>query len=339
MSDDIFAESTKRLKKVVPLMMKHHVATTPMNYALWYSYVGNDDEQLTSELDELLKNYPIFPPIQAQTLYRRFVADEIESGTWKMRESVEAMLLELGQSIKDTSSDASKFQNTIDKTFSNLHRVEDEGWSIEEVMGLIRELDGDSKAIRNATQFFSNSLDKAKEEIESLKSQLQKSQQLALYDSLTGLLNRHSFDTELTSLLKTDNKGLCLILADIDHFKKFNDEYGHLLGDQVLKSVGRRLLDATRDGAMAFRFGGEEFAILIPKSGLRQARQYAETLRKLVDKLTLRDKRTTKLIDHISASFGVSEFTPGDNLTSFIARADELLYKAKAQGRNRVMPI
>lgn len=339
MSDDIFVESTKRLKKVVPLMMKHHVATTPMNYALWYSYVGNDNPQLTSELDELLSNYPVFPPVQAQTLYRNFVADELESGTWKMRESVEAMLIELGQSIHDTHNDASNFQNSIDKTFSSLHRVEDEGWSIEEVMGLIRELDGDSKAIRNATQFFSGSLDKAKEEIESLKDQLQQSQKLALYDSLTGLLNRHSFDTELTALLKSDNKGLCLILADIDHFKKFNDDYGHLLGDQVLKSVGRRLLDATRDGAKAFRFGGEEFAILIPKSGLRQARQYAETLRKLIDKLTLRDKRTTKLIDHISASFGVSEFEKGDSLTSFIARADDLLYKAKAQGRNRVMPL
>lgn len=339
MSDDIFVESTKRLKKVVPLMMKHRVATTPMNYALWYSYAGNDNPQLTSELDELLVSYPVLPPVQAQTLYRRFVADEVESGTWKMRESVEAMLIELGQSIEDTHTDTSKFQSSIDKTFSNLHRVEDEGWSIEEVMSLIRELDGDSKAIRNATQFFSSSLDKAKEEIDSLKDQLEQSQKLALYDSLTGLLNRHSFDTELTALLKSDNMGLCLILADIDHFKKFNDEYGHLLGDQVLKSVGRRLLDATRDGAMTFRFGGEEFAILIPKSGLRQARQYAETLRKLIDKLTLRDKRTTKLIDHINASFGVSEFTKGDTLTSFIARADDYLYKAKAQGRNRVMPL
>jgi len=339
MSDDIFVESTKRLKQIVPLMMKHRVATTPMNYALWYSYVGNDNPKLTSELDDLLISYPILPPIHAQTLYRSFIADEIESSTWKIRESVEAMLIEFGQSIKDTHTDTNKFQRRIDKTFSNLHKVEDEGWSIEEVMGLIRELDVDSKAIRNATQFFSSGLTQAKEEIESLKEQLQKSQELAFYDSLTGLLNRHSFDTELSALLKTDNKGLCLILGDIDHFKKFNDEYGHLLGDQVLKAVGRRLLDASRDGATAFRFGGEEFAILLPKSGLRQARQYAETLRKLIDRLSLRDKRTTKLIDHVSASFGVSEFVPGDTLTTFIARADDFLYKAKEQGRNRVMPL
>ncbi len=339
MSDDMFVESTKRLKKIVPLMMKHRVATTPMNYALWYSYVGNDNPELTSELDELLLSYPILPPIQAQTLYRSFVADEIEAGTWRMRESVEAMLIELGQSIEDTHIDTDKFQSTIDKTFSSLHRVEDEGWSIEEVMGLIRELDGGSKAIRNATQFFSSSLGKAKDEIEILKEELEKSQKLAFYDSLTGLLNRHSFDTELSALLKSNNKGLCLILGDIDHFKKFNDEYGHLLGDQVLKAVGRRLLDATRDGSNAFRFGGEEFAILVPKSGLRQARQYAETLRKLIDKLSLRDKRTSTLIDHITASFGVSEFVEGDTMTSFIARADDFLYKAKEQGRNRVMPL
>lgn len=339
MSKELFIESTQQLKKAVPLMMKYQVPTTPTNYALWYAYVGDDVPELTTELDQILTHHKMLPPIQAQSLYREFVADKLESSTWEMRQSIESMLVDLTQSLKDTHLDTTKFQSSLEKTFSELQKVEHEGWSIEEIMGLVRELAGESRAIRNATQFFSSSLDSAQQEIESLKNQLAQSQKLALYDSLTGLLNRHSFDTELSALLKAENKGLCLILADIDHFKKFNDEYGHLLGDQVLKAVGRRLLDATRDGAGAYRFGGEEFAILLPKSGIRQARQYAETLRKLVDKLSLRDKRTTKLIDSISASFGVSEFTQGDTLTSFIARADEHLYKAKELGRNRVMPM
>lgn len=338
MTQALFVESTKYLKKAVPLMMKYQVPTTPSNYALWYSYVADEIPELTSEIDNILSHHDILPPIQAQSLHRNFVADKLESSTWKMREGIEAMLLDLTQSLKDTHVDTSNFQVSLDKTFSRLEKVDNEGFSVEEVMGLVRDLAGGSQAIRNSTQFFSSSLDKAQQEIESLKTQLEQSQRLALYDSLTGLLNRHSFDAELTALLKADNKGLCLILADIDHFKQFNDEYGHLLGDQVLKAVGRRLLDTVRDGASVYRFGGEEFAILLPKSGLRKARQYAETLRKLVDKLSLRDKRTSKLIETISASFGVSEFVEGDSLTSFIARADENLYKAKQLGRNMVIP-
>ncbi len=338
MSKSLFVESTKHLKKAVPLMMKYQVPTTPTNYALWYSYVTGEVPELTAELDNVLSHHDILPPIQAQSLYRNFVADKLESSTWEMRHNIEAMLLDLTQSLKDTHVDTSNFQSSLDKTFSELENVNSEGSSVEEVMNLIRKLVGGSKAIRHSTQFFSSSLNNAQQEIESLKSQLAQSQRLALYDSLTGLLNRHSFDAELTALLEADNQGLCLILADIDHFKSFNDEYGHLLGDQVLKAVGRRFLDASRDGASAYRFGGEEFAILIPKSGLRKARQYAETLRKLIDKLSLRDKRTMKPIDSVSASFGVSEFVNGDSLTSFIARADENLYKAKELGRNIVIP-
>ncbi|NRA70687.1 MAG: diguanylate cyclase [Gammaproteobacteria bacterium] len=339
MTQDIFNQSAGYLKKAVPLMIKYQVPTTPTNYALWYAYVSEEIPQLNQELDALLDGNKICPPMRAELIYRHHVADKTDSQTWQLRQSVDAMLCELTQSVKDTRVDSGKFQRAIEKSFEDLHRVEDEGWSIEEVMVLIRNLAGDTKRISNAAKFFNHTLEKSQQEIESLKKQLAATEKLALYDSLTGLLNRHSFDAELTSLMAKNNQGLCLILADIDHFKRFNDQYGHLLGDQVLKSFGRRLNDSARDGSQAYRFGGEEFAILLPQSGLGRARQFAETTRKLIEKLSVRDKRTAKSVDNISASFGVSEFRTGDTLTSFITRADEQLYEAKRLGRNRVLPI
>ena len=107
----------------------------------------------------------------------------------------------------------------------------------------------------------------------------------------------------------------------------------------MLKAFGRRLNDSARDGSQAYRFGGEEFAILLPNSTLSRARQFAETTRKLIEKLSVKDKRSGKSVDSISASFGVSEFNRGDTLTSFIARADDNLYQAKNLGRNRVFPM
>ena len=338
-NNELLVQSADNLKKAVPLMMKYQIPTTPLNYALWYRYVANDMPKLNEKLDSIIKLHDVVPPIQAESLYREFVAEKAESKTWEIRQSVDKMLLELDKTLTDTTTDTDKFQEAFDKTFVGINRVEEDGSSFEEVMILLKKLESDSKGMQRSTQFFSQSLVSAKGEIASLKKQLEESQKLALYDSLTGLLNRHAFDTEMSLYLDKEPHGLCLIMADIDHFKKFNDQWGHLLGDQVLKAVGRKLSQKANNGATAYRFGGEEFVIVLPKSNLRIARHYAETLRKMIEKLVLKDKRTTQMINSISASFGVAEFVTGDSLSSFIARADEYLYQAKRLGRNRVLPL
>lgn len=339
MNKKLLIESAANLKKAVPLMMKYQVPTTPLNYALWYSYVANEIPELNIKLDNLIADHKVCPPVQAESLYREFVADKTESATWELRESIEKMLIQLEHSLSDTHSDTTEFQQKVDRTFATINRADEEAWSVDEVMGLLKKLETDSKEIHRSTAFFSDSLAAAKGKIASLQKALEKSQKQALYDSLTGLLNRHAFDEELSLFLNKENQGLCLIMADIDYFKKFNDQWGHLLGDQVLKAVGRKLLDCMRNGATAYRFGGEEFVILLPQSNLRIARQFAESLRKTIEKIRLKDKRTTRMIDNITASFGVAEFTEGDSITSLIARADQFLYDAKRLGRNRVLPI
>lgn len=339
MSKALLIKSAANLKKALPLMMKYQVPTTPLNYSLWYSYVSNDIPELNAKLDNLMLNYKVCPPMQAESLYREYVADKTESSAWEIRQSVEKMLIGLEQSLIDTDSDTNKFQQEFDKTVGHINRIEEQNCSVDELYTLLKKLETNAQDMRSSSRFFSQSLLSAKDEIASLKEQLEKSQKEALYDSLTGLLNRHAFDTEASLFLDKDNQGLCLIMADIDHFKEFNDQWGHLLGDQVLKVVARKLNDSMRDGATVYRFGGEEFVVLFPKSNLRIARHFAETLRKLIEKLSLKDKRTAKLIKNISASFGVAEFSKGDSLTSLITRADENLYQAKRLGRNRVLPM
>lgn len=339
MKKDLLIKSAANLKKAVPLMMKYQVPTTPLNYSLWYSYVSNDIPELNAKLDNLMLNYKVCPPAQAESLYREYVADKTESSAWEVRQSVEKMLIGLEQSLIDTDSDTVKFQQEFDKTVGHINRIEEQNCSFDELYALLKKLESNAKDMHSSTRFFSQSLLSAKDEIASLKKQLEKSRKEALYDSLTGILNRHAFDTEVTLFLDKDNQGLCLIMADIDHFKSFNDQWGHLLGDQVLKVVAKKLNDCMRDGATVYRFGGEEFVVLFPKTNLRIARQFAETLRKLIEKITLKDKRTAKTIKSISASFGVAEFSKGDSLSSLLGRADDHLYQAKRLGRNRVLPM
>lgn len=339
MSDDLIGQSVKNLKKAVPLMMKYKVPTTPINYALWYNYVANDIPQLNIELDNLLAQNNLCSPVETETLYRQFVADESESSAWQLRQNLEKMLLQLDKSIVDTHSDTTKFQDAFDKTFSEVSLAEEQNWSVDEVISLLKKIEGDSHDMNRSTKFFSDSLAAAKNEISALKQELQKSQQQALYDSLTGLLNRYSFDLEIDHLLQHESQGLCLIIADIDKFKLLNDQWGHLLGDQVLKVVSKKLADSMRNGAKAYRFGGEEFVILLPKSNLRIARHFAESLRKLIEKISIKDKRTGQMINSITLSFGVVEYQNDEHLSAFIARADDYLYEAKRLGRNRVLPI
>lgn len=338
MTDDDYKRSTANLKKAVPLMMQNHVAATPANYALWYTYVDNAIPQLNRELDSVLENYGICPPAAGEQLYKNFVASRAETSIDDLRANMELLVGQVASSVTDTLADTCSFSDMIDKSFQSLEKVKDDNMSLEEVMTVVRQLVEESQEIRHSTKFLNNQLETASEEIHRLKSELAEVQQDALFDSLTGLYNRRSFDHDLKSLCQS-GQNICLILTDIDHFKGYNDNYGHLFGDSVIKGLAKRLQSNTRDGIHAYRFGGEEFALIVPNKQLRVVRQYAESLRRSIEKLSIKDKRSGKQVANITASFGVAELQNNESADSLIERADKLLYEAKQLGRNRVMPL
>lgn len=163
-----------------------------------------------------------------------------------------------------------------------------------------------------------------------------KIQRLAMRDGLTGLWNRRYFDESLYQLMSRRVSGdaehhlLSLILLDVDHFKSFNDNWGHQEGDLVLKHLGRVLNDYCRPGDMTVRYGGEEFAVLLPDTSLYEARSVAERLRKLIELESPSRKYA------VTASFGVTEWDGSQSAEQLIQAADDALYRAKDEGRNRV---
>lgn len=339
MANPQLKESALKLKKAIPLMLKHQIPTTPTNYALWYAYVDEKSPKLNQHLDDLIRQYNTCPPSHSARLYQEYLTDPAAINVVDMRLNLDAMVTELSQSLKDTNHDASQFHHKISKNYDKLNKIENEGFSIEEVLAVVKGLVRDSNEIRVSAQHFTAQLAKAQSEIDALKQQLKQSEHDMHYDALTGSLNRRAFDNDLKGILEQQPQGLCLIIADIDHFKVFNDTYGHQLGDQVLKAVTKRLTEGCKDGTKLYRFGGEEFALIVPKSQLRRARQLAESMRRSLEKLTLKDRRKGETINNISASFGVAEYQVNDSHGTLIDRADSQLYQAKNLGRNRVMPI
>jgi diguanylate cyclase len=337
MTEKRFEQSFNTLKQTIPLLVKHKISAIPTNYALWYTYASNESPELKIAVDHVLDNKLQLSEVKTKELYRQFVGEKEAVSAWELRQSVEAMLIELSQSVKDTYSETTSFKNTMDSCVDDLAKVEKQGLCVEEVMTLVRNLVKDTQNIRRTTISFNAALSDAKTEIEALRAQLEKSQQDALYDALTGLCNRRYFDEELATQALKPN--MYLILIDLDHFKKINDNYGHVMGDLVLKATAKKLQTTCRDGAQAFRFGGEEFAIIVPNSNFSKSRSLAESMRRAVEKIGVKDKRTGEMLGDIAVSMGVAELRKGMNPLALIEQADKHLYEAKRLGRNRVMPM
>jgi diguanylate cyclase len=126
------------------------------------------------------------------------------------------------------------------------------------------------------------------------------------------------------------------LIIDIDHFKKFNDKYGHIVGDEVLKFVAKNIRKVVRGNDLVARIGGEEFAVILPETPLMGAVTVGENVRTSIARLKLERKGKTEKLETITVSIGAAQYQPGESLENFVNRADQALYSAKNAGRNRV---
>jgi diguanylate cyclase len=177
-------------------------------------------------------------------------------------------------------------------------------------------------------------LEQATEEANALRQKLLDAQSEARTDALTGISNRRAFEDRFAALSEA-GVGISVALCDIDRFKSINDTHGHDVGDRVLRLVAQ-VLKNNCPGAMVARYGGEEFAVLFAATNSAIASRLVNASREAVSSSAFKDKETGTPIGQISFSAGVATARPGEGETALMRRADRLLYKAKASGRNRV---
>jgi diguanylate cyclase len=188
--------------------------------------------------------------------------------------------------------------------------------------------------ILSANDDLQQRLEKAEKQLEAQAAEIKAYESEARTDSLTGLSNRRAFDDELRRRLNEwDRKRtpLTLIILDIDHFKKFNDTHGHQVGDEVLRTVAKTLRHQARDMDLPCRYGGEEFAVILPATELPGACVVAERIRQAIEaSVTVCAEKTLK----VTCSLGLAQVVPSDDSASLIRRADDALYASKKAGRN-----
>lgn len=176
-------------------------------------------------------------------------------------------------------------------------------------------------------------------EIEALQASLRGAEEATVKDPLTGIGNRRLFDMAMQKAVDDSNAGdtpLSLIMCDIDRFKRINDRFGHHVGDEIIKALAGIIEASVSEMDSVARYGGEEFAVILPGASLQDAKETAERIRRTFGAKQFAIRNTSEKIGQVTASFGVAEHRPGDDVETFVQKADAMLYEAKAGGRDRV---
>lgn len=332
-----FEQALAYAGQALALMQKHQVAPHPGNFAVWYDYVSGNHPDLRRALDILISNNVDFDEQVLLDLRHKFFGHEQEGqALHKATKRIEAMLAQMMDTLGEAAQGASNYGATL-KSFSDSL---DGGGQFGGLRDMLQTVMSETRTIAETNEALENKLETSSQEIRELRENLEEVKREAMTDALTGIANRKLFDIVLREAameIMESGEPLCLAMIDIDFFKKFNDTYGHQMGDQVLKLVSRSLVESVKGQDTAARYGGEEFCVIFPKTKLEHAVRAAENIRQNVASKHVTNKRTGQSLGQITLSLGVAEYQLGEPLSAFIQRADAALYLAKRSGRNQVM--
>ena len=206
---------------------------------------------------------------------------------------------------------------------------------------LLKEVEKMRTIVREKENQDQKTLDALSNQVDVLKKELDKARESASIDGLTGTYNRKALDDHLLGLIdrnRVTRQPFSLLMMDLDHFKQLNDTYGHAVGDRMLLAFVEKCRSSVRSDDFMARYGGEEFTLILPGASLRNAIKKAKHICKTIatSRYAADDSPRADIVS-VTVSIGISVYRPGDTVRSILERADRCLYKAKADGRNRVV--
>ena len=309
----------------------------PRNYEIWYVYATGYNAPLNKIINETLARNGKLTEADLEQIYETYLS---HIKTTDRIDKVGARVIGEIDDVMGLLSDALDMSASYDASLGSATEKLSSAESRDQIKAIAEALIKSTQEMRETNKALEERLALSKNEISNLQQSLEAIRAESLTDPLTGLGNRKYFDRMIDMAVQhalAHNESLSLLMFDIDHFKSFNDSYGHLTGDQVLRLVGMSLKQTIKGQDITARYGGEEFAVVLPNTALRQALTVADHIRRAVMAKELKKKSTGEILGRVTISVGVSMLKPGDDTDSLIERADACLYAAKRNGRNRVI--
>jgi diguanylate cyclase len=316
-------------------MSMHRVPPTPENFSVWFNYAMGASSALKKTIDILIANKRKFDPAINHELYVNYIEPQSDRSTTNgFPEQLHGVISSAKEFLSSAISDNRTQIESLGEVSLQFQTASDPQPIIEK---LVEEL---SNATTRASGLEANFV-KASEELDKIGDSLKLAELHSNTDVLTGLANRRSLEAFLrTAQIAAMETGdpLSILMIDIDHFKTFNDSFGHQVGDQVLRLVAKVLQENVRSGDLAARYGGEELMAVLPGAGLDKCTDVAERVRRRISEARLTRRATGEEISSITVSIGVAQFRLGESAEALVERCDRALYQAKRSGRNRTVP-
>lgn len=333
-------QSAELLRLSLSRMGQHTAAFDPVCYTVWYEHLAGINPPLSRAIAAFEGGEARVDDDAALQLYQRHVAPHDAERMERVGADLQQLMHKLMASASQAGDRAGAFGAHLE-SLSDLLDQADTTVVAKKLPELARATAQVSESIRSLHDEVTSS----REEITRLRGELDRTRAETMMDPLTGVLNRRGFDRALAELLSRHDAGPgfgqeppCLLLFDIDHFKLVNDNHGHVVGDGVIQGLGQVLRKAAAlQKCSAARYGGEEFAILLPKASRQEAARVAESIRLQAKAMKFRQRGSGELLLSITVSAGVAQRAAGEDAEALTARADAALYRAKREGRDRVL--
>jgi diguanylate cyclase len=331
---DEYKISLDRARLSLDLLQRYHIPPTPARFLIAYHYYMADLTDLVKVMDRLVNhdklNTNTIDEVHDQFFGRRIEEAELREASKKIETTVSQVV----EYIDSAAEDAEHYGIVLTDFSDKAHE------SPGELKNAVSTVIIETKQMAQSNRGLEERLVASSREIVALREHLERLEREASTDALTQVANRKRFDVSLREAIAValrDQSQLSLVMVDIDHFKRFNDTYGHLLGDQVLRLVARYLTDCIKGNDLAARYGGEEFAVILPRTRLEDGVHVAEQIRAHVASKKVVNRRTGEALGQITLSLGIAEYRYGETPADLIHRADEALYLAKKSGRDRAV--
>ena len=329
-------QSTALLRQALASMGQHDAALNPLCFAVFYELAAGINPRLNAAFTQAVSLAPRLNDDAVRTLYQDHVAEAGLGETQRIQADMQRVMTDIVQSATRTGQAAGAFDDRLEGLSGALA-----GNDTQALQSNIEAARESTQAMRDSVKALQDQVSASQREIDSLRADLMRTREEATVCPLTRVLNRRGFDERLGQMLQAPppaGSAHCLIMLDIDHFKRVNDTHGHQVGDRVLEGLGTVLRSVPAEPGMACaRYGGEEFAILMPATTLNKAVQVAEAVRSRTRGIRLRNRNTQAVELTVTVSAGVAAWRPGEAADDLVSHADAALYRSKAGGRDRVM--